>query len=69
MMSNFLLVVMTLGLATPWAKVRRAQLILNHTLVDVESGFDGFISQQQDRQSALGEQIGDAFDVDVAIGM
>lgn len=69
MMSNFLLVVMTLGLATPWAKVRRAQLILNHTLVDVESGFDGFISQQQDRQSALGEQIGDAFDVDVAIGI
>ena len=69
MMSNFLLVVMTLGLATPWAKVRRAKLVLNHTLVDVESGFDGFISQQQDQQSALGEQIGDAFDVDIAIGV
>jgi uncharacterized membrane protein YjgN (DUF898 family) len=69
MMSNLLLLVMTLGLATPWAKVRRAQLILKNTLVDVDSGFDGFITQQQEQQSALGEQIGDAFDVDIAIGV
>ena len=67
--SNFVLLVMTLGLATPWAKVRRAQLILKNTLVDVESGFDGFITQQQEQQSALGEQVGDAFDIDIAMGV
>jgi hypothetical protein len=44
-------------------------LILKNTLVDVDSGFDGFITQQQEQQSALGEQIGDAFDVDIAIGV
>jgi|TARA_B110000503_G_scaffold36355_1_gene59466 uncharacterized membrane protein YjgN (DUF898 family) len=69
MISNFVLLVMTLGLATPWAKVRRAQLILKNTLVDVESGFDGFITQQQEQQSALGEQVGDAFDIDIAMGV
>ncbi|MDB4536720.1 YjgN family protein [Oceanospirillaceae bacterium] len=69
MMSNFLLVLVTLGLGTPWAKVRRAKLILKNTLVDVEHGIDGFITQQQDKQSALGEQIGDAFDVDIGIGV
>ena len=69
MMSNFLLVLVTLGLGTPWAKVRRAKLILKNTLVDVEHGIDGFITQQQDKKSALGEQIGDAFDVDIGIGV
>ena len=69
MMSNFLLVLVTLGLGTPWAKVRRAKLILKNTLVDVEHGIDGFITQQQDKQSALGEQIGDVFDVDIGIGV
>jgi uncharacterized membrane protein YjgN (DUF898 family) len=49
--------------------VRRAKLILKNTLVDVEHGIDGFITQQQDKQSALGEQIGDAFDVDIGIGV
>jgi uncharacterized membrane protein YjgN (DUF898 family) len=69
MMSNFILVIMTLGLATPWAKVRRVKLVLNRTLVDVESGFDGYITQQKGQQSALGEQIGDAFDVDIGVGV
>ncbi len=67
--SNMLLVIITLGLATPWAKVRMARVLLENTHVDTSMGFDNYISQKQDEQSSLGEQIGDAFDVDVGIGL
>jgi uncharacterized membrane protein YjgN (DUF898 family) len=67
--TNMLLVILTLGLATPWAKVRMARVLLENTHVDTSTGFDNYISQKQDEQSSLGEQLGDAFDVDVGIGL
>ncbi len=67
MVSNIILILLTLGLAFPWAKVRVARLMLENTLVDTEIGFDDYLSQKQAEVSALGDQIGDAFDVDVGI--
>lgn len=67
--SNFLAVIFSLGLALPWAKVRAARLILENSQVDSDLGFDEYVTQQQDQQSALGEQLGDAFDVDLGIGI
>ena len=68
MISNFIAVILTLGLAFPWAKVRMARLIVENTLVDTEHGFDAYMTQKQKEESSLGEQIGDAFDVDVGLG-
>ncbi len=67
MVSNFLLIIVTLGLAIPWAKVRMARLMVDNTLIKAEVDLAEFTSQQQQKQSALGEQIGDAFDIDVGI--
>ena len=67
--SNFLLIILTLGLATPWAKVRVARLMLENTYVDAGEGFDQYMTQKQEEQSSLGEQIGDAFDVDIGVGI
>ena len=67
MLSNVLLIFFTVGLAFPWAKVRLSRLMLENTLVDTSLGFDEYISKKQDEQSALGEQIGEAFDVDVGV--
>lgn len=69
MLSNLLLILLTIGLATPWAKVRVARLFLENTYVDAQEGFDEYITQQQQEQSSLGEQMGDAFDVDVGIAL
>jgi uncharacterized membrane protein YjgN (DUF898 family) len=63
--TNFLVVIFTLGLATPWAKVRMARLILENTKVSTED-IDNYVSKQQ-QESSLGDQIGDMFDVDVGI--
>jgi uncharacterized membrane protein YjgN (DUF898 family) len=64
MLSNIFLVLITFGLAFPWAKVRVTRLMLEHTLVDTEVGFDDYITQKQEEVSALADQIGDLFDLD-----
>lgn len=68
MITNFLMVILTLGLAFPWAKVRMARVMVENTLVDTEAGFYDYVTQKQKEESSLGEQIGDAFDVDVGLG-
>ncbi|UPT78356.1 DUF898 domain-containing protein [Sulfurovum sp. XGS-02] len=68
MMTNFLAVIATLGLAMPWAKVRVARVMLENTQVHTGAGFDQYMTQKQNESSSLGEQIGDAFDVDVGLG-
>jgi uncharacterized membrane protein YjgN (DUF898 family) len=69
MVTNLLAIIFSLGLAAPWARVRMVRLVLENTQVNAEHGFDEYVTQKQDEQSALGEQIGDAFDVDVGIGI
>ncbi|MFT7880941.1 MAG: DUF898 family protein [Sulfurimonas sp.] len=64
----FFLIVLTLGFGAPWAKVRVAKIVLSNTLVGAPNGFDKYISQEQTQSSALGEELGDAFDVDVGLG-
>ncbi len=68
MMTNFLAVIFTIGLAYPWAKVRMTRYMLEHTEVNTEAGFDEYVSEKQKTESSLGDQIGDAFNVDVGIG-
>jgi len=68
MITNFIAVIFTFGLAFPWAKVRMARLMVENTLVDTEAGFYDYVTQKQNEESSLGEQIGDAFDVDVGLG-
>lgn len=69
LVSNLLLIIVTLGLATPWAKVRMAKLVIENTQVDTSIGLESYVTQKQAETSALAEQLGDAFDVDVGIGL
>jgi uncharacterized membrane protein YjgN (DUF898 family) len=68
MITNFLAIIATLGLAMPWAKVRVARVMLENTQVHADEGLDLYMTQKQNESSSLGEQIGDAFDVDVGLG-
>ena len=67
--TNLLAIIFTLGLAVPWANVRMARLVLENTQVNSKLDLDGYVTQKQEEQSSLGEQIGDAFDVDIDIGI
>lgn len=66
--SNTLLIMLTLGLFTPWAKVRMAAYRAECTQVVIQGDLDSFIAAEHRQTSALGQELGDAFDVGVSFG-
>jgi uncharacterized membrane protein YjgN (DUF898 family) len=67
MFTNLILVVFTLGLGTPWAKVRLTRHFASYTYVETEVDISHYITEKQNVQTTLGDQIGDAFDIDLGI--
>lgn len=66
-LSNFVLIVLTLGLYTPWATVRQTRYQLACLRVVARGDLDRFVAAASDGTDALGEEIGDFFDVDFGI--
>jgi uncharacterized membrane protein YjgN (DUF898 family) len=66
-MTNLLGIVCTLGLFYPWAKVRLARYQLENTSLDTAGGLGEFMSSPGQATDALGEEVGDFFDVDLGI--
>ena len=54
-LSNSLLVVLTLGLFTPWAKVRMARYRASCTSMVISGDLNHFVAAEQTRTSALGQ--------------
>lgn len=68
-LSNLLLLIFTLGLAYPWTLVRLTRYKLSTLRVHIYGDIDQYVTQMQARQSALGEEIGEAFDLDLDLGI
>jgi len=62
-LSNFLLMVFTLGLAYPWTIIRKTKYMAETVSISNAEALSLFVSQQEKKQSALGEEIGEAFDI------
>jgi len=68
MMGNLLLLVFTLGLAWPWVQVRKARFFARNTAALAPDGLHAVVDAEHARQGALGEELGDAFDMDMDVG-
>ena len=66
MLPNAVFTVLTLGLYYPWAAVRLARYLQSHLWVEAVD-LDNFIAAQLDQQNALGDEIGEAFDLGIGI--
>ena len=64
--SNLLLILVTLGLYTPWARVRRARYLLPAMWLETQD-LDNFVTAEADRISAGGDEIGEAFDLGIGV--
>ena len=62
LVSNAMGAVLTVGLAIPWAIVRMIRYKLS--CLTLEGDLSGFTGSQRPDQSATGDEIGDAFDID-----
>ena len=68
MVGNLVLLVVTLGLAWPWVQVRKARFFANNTAAIAPDGLHAVVDDEHARQSALGEELGDAFDMEMDVG-
>lgn len=68
-LTNTLIVILTLGLGFPWAAVRLARYKAEQTSAEVAGDLSGYVTQQQSYQSALGDELGDAFDLGMDIAL
>ncbi|MEH6564232.1 MAG: YjgN family protein [Halopseudomonas sp.] len=65
--SNSILVMLTLGFFTPWAKVRMARYRASCTQMLIHGDLDGFVAGEAQRAGAVGLELGDVFDVGISL--
>ena len=65
--SNAILVGVSLGFLFPWARIRTVRYRASQTAVLAASDLNEFASDVSSNQNALGEELGEVFDVEVAI--
>lgn len=65
-LTNFIAIALSLGLAIPWATIRRQRYQFENLSLDVRGDLDSIIATQSDAVSAMGEEMGEAFDIDIA---
>lgn len=65
--SNFVLVVLTLGLFIPWAMVRLARFQLESVRLLPASDLQEFVAAEPETIGAVGEEVATAFDFDISL--
>ncbi|MCZ6803597.1 MAG: YjgN family protein [Proteobacteria bacterium] len=64
--SNTIAIIGSVGLLIPWAQIRMARYIADNTEFE-SSTLDEIQATPESKQSALGEEFGDAFDLDIGL--
>jgi uncharacterized membrane protein YjgN (DUF898 family) len=65
--TNFLGILFTLGLFYPWAKIRQLRYHLENTAVNAPGSLGSFTADASQGIDAIGEEVGDFFDVDFGL--
>ena len=64
--TNSVGLLLTLGFYYPWAKIRMTNFLLESLTLEA-TDLDGFIADREAESSALGEELGGAFDLDIGV--
>lgn len=66
-LTNTIAIALSLGLLMPWAKIRTARYRAERTQLLPAGDLNNFVAGEQKAQSALGEEIGEMFDMDLGM--
>ena len=66
--SNIVAIMLTFGLATPWAQIRMARYRASKLQIVGDVDFDQFVGDKKAEVNATGEELADFFDVDLSFG-
>ncbi|MBW2297909.1 MAG: DUF898 domain-containing protein [Deltaproteobacteria bacterium] len=65
--TNSLGTALTLGLFSPWARIRTLRYRLGHLTLFADADPESFVASEEKQVSALGEEFGDFFDMDIGL--
>jgi uncharacterized membrane protein YjgN (DUF898 family) len=65
--SNIVVILLSAGLATPWAVVRAMRYRASRTSAIAAGPLDSFVQAESQQVSATGEEVGEIFDIDIAL--
>ncbi|WP_333607107.1 YjgN family protein [Arsukibacterium sp.] len=65
--TNLLAIIVSLGLAYPWAKIRKAHFLAGVTTVNLSENANQLLDNVQPNTGAFGEEAADLFDIDVSL--
>lgn len=66
--SNLLAIMLTFGLATPWAQIRAVKYRASKLALVGDIDFDQFVGDKKAEAKAMGEEMADMFDIDLSFG-
>ena len=66
LLTNFLLILVTLGIYHPWAAVRRVRYLQSNLWIEAQD-LNAFTARESDNIAARGEELGEAFDLGIGI--
>jgi uncharacterized membrane protein YjgN (DUF898 family) len=66
-LTNILAIIFSIGLLTPWAKIRRTRYILDNLSVITEKDLEDFTSAIDSDESAYGDSAADFFDFEIGL--
>jgi uncharacterized membrane protein YjgN (DUF898 family) len=69
LITNFILIILSLGFAYPWAKVRVAKYTLDNTMIRMAGGFDDYYSISDVKDSAFADQMNDVLNLGVGVSI
>ncbi len=67
-LSNALVIVLSVGLMIPWAQIRLARYRAQHMQLELADDWKNYVASGESEGSALGDEIGQAFDVELDLG-
>ncbi|MDP1658216.1 MAG: DUF898 family protein [Methylotenera sp.] len=67
-LTNAIVLIFTIGLATPWVQIRMARYRAEHLALSGETDWDKFVGEKKEASKAMGEEIAEMFDVDLSFG-
>ncbi len=65
-LTNFIAIILTLGLFKPFADIRLARYRLTHMGLNLQGSLDEFFAQEQQTVNAMGQETANVFDVDIS---
>jgi len=66
-LSNFVAIIISFGMLAPWAKMRAVRYMVEGIWIESKEGLNSVVAVQGTEVSAIGEEIGSVFDVDIGL--